>query len=86
MFVPWAPEEKPAPTPQANADLPELAGGNWERGRKIFFGDQAGCSKCHTYGLRGAPSVPTSPIYGSDYASVLRNVQQDQANRSIPTT
>ena len=77
VLVPWVPAERP-PTPVvAAADAPELAGGNWERGRKLFFGEQAACSRCHTYrGEGGAVGPDLSNLPHRDYASVLRDVTE----------
>jgi putative heme-binding domain-containing protein len=54
---------------------PELEGGSWARGRAIFFGEPAGCSKCHTIHGRGADLGPDlSNLVHRDYASVLRDI------------
>jgi putative heme-binding domain-containing protein len=54
-----------------------LAGGNWARGRRIFFGQQAACSRCHKYGGQGEFVGPDlSNLPHRDYASVLRDIEQ----------
>jgi putative heme-binding domain-containing protein len=59
---------------------PELAGGNWARGRQIFRSETAGCFKCHVIG--GATTIDGKPPIGPDlsnlihrdYASVVRDI------------
>jgi putative heme-binding domain-containing protein len=52
-----------------------LAGGSWARGRKVFFGEQAGCFKCHATNHQGGTIGPNlSNLIHRDYASVLRDV------------
>lgn len=77
IILPWAPSaEGEAPTIDA-ADVPELAGGNWERGREVFFSEQAGCAKCHAVGGEGGTIGPDlSNLPHRDYASVMRDVTQ----------
>ena len=59
----------PAPPP------PELAGGDWLRGREVFFSEQALCSKCHSVGGLGGSIGPNlSNLRHRDYASVVRDV------------
>lgn len=73
-FVPWV---KPNPEPASAAPrvIPELAGGNWERGRRLFFGDVANCHKCHQLRGGGSPVGPDlSNLVHRDYESVLRDI------------
>ena len=75
FVLPWARPTSDVPVVVDNRSLPELAGGNWLRGRKEFFGSEAGCSKCHQ--VRGeGPSIgpDLSNLTKRDYASVLRDV------------
>ena len=56
----------------------ELEGGNWGLGRKLFFSQSVGCSKCHTEPGSGAepiigPDLSNLPF--RDYASNLRDIQ-----------
>jgi putative heme-binding domain-containing protein len=54
---------------------PELEGGSWARGRVIFFGEQAGCSKCHLiHGQGGDLGPDLSNLVHRDYTSVLRDI------------
>lgn len=55
--------------------VPELEGGSWARGRALFFGEQANCSKCHAVHGRGGSLGPDlSNLIHRDYASVLRDI------------
>jgi putative heme-binding domain-containing protein len=74
-FLPWA-APKPQKLPEATErQIPELAGGNWLRGKRIFFGDQVGCHKCHQVrGEGGKIGADLSNLIHRDYASVLRDI------------
>jgi len=62
------------------ARVPELEGGDWERGRKIFFGDAVGCYKCHQiHGEGGTIGADLSNLIYRDYASVLRDITEPSA-------
>jgi putative heme-binding domain-containing protein len=75
MLVPWA---TPTDEPQVvidNRSLAELEGGNWLRGKDVFFGDKAMCSKCHQMRGEGALLGPDlSNLPQRDYESVLRDI------------
>jgi putative heme-binding domain-containing protein len=76
FFVPWA---RPATesTPQVQPAPAELAGGDWHRGRELFYSEQAQCSKCHTVHGRGGWIGPDlSNLVHRDYTSVLRDITQ----------
>jgi putative heme-binding domain-containing protein len=78
MKLPWAPEagaaQEASPAPY---ERPELAGGDWSRGRKLFFSEEAACSKCHThFGNGGRIGPDLSNLSERDYASVLRDVKE----------
>jgi putative heme-binding domain-containing protein len=80
LQLPWTPAEsasiKPVMRPSA-ADAPELAGGNWSRGKAVFFSEQAACSKCHAFQGQGAKIGPDlSNLPKRDYASVLRDITE----------
>lgn len=56
---------------------PELAGGSWARGRKLFFSETALCSRCHAIHGQGETIGPDlSNLLHRDYASVLRDVME----------
>jgi putative heme-binding domain-containing protein len=60
--------------------VPELAGGNWLRGQKLFFSEQAACFKCHQVNNRGGKIGPDlSNLIHRDYASVLRDIREPSA-------
>jgi putative heme-binding domain-containing protein len=77
VLLPWA---KPyLPTVIANP-TPELVGGDWERGRKIFFSEQAACFKCHQVAGEGGEIGPNlSNLIYRDYASVLKDITEPSA-------
>lgn len=61
-------------------EIPELAGGNWARGKELFFGESI-CSNCHSVGGKGNSIGPDlSNLIFRDYASVLRDIQDPSAS------
>ena len=76
FFVPWADLAAKGTSDQdTKHDIPELAGGSWGRGRRVFFSEEAGCAKCHVaHGAGGAIGADLSNLIHRDYASVLRDV------------
>jgi putative heme-binding domain-containing protein len=79
LLLPWA-------TPPLDSSLfaerkiPEITGGNWSDGKKIFFSDQAACYKCHQVGGEGGKLGPDlSNLIHRDYASVLKDITQPSA-------
>lgn len=78
FFVPWLTEIFSNEVKRTTA-IPELTGGNWERGKKLFFG-QATCSSCHSFGGEGKDIGPDlSNLVFRDYQSVLRDIQDPSA-------
>lgn len=76
FFLPWA-ELGPKKQEIVQRDIPELAGGSWARGRKVFFSEEAGCAKCHTIGGQGGAIGPNlSNLVHRDYESVMRDVAE----------
>jgi putative heme-binding domain-containing protein len=69
----------------ARSRHPDLANGNWSRGRAVFFGDDAMCSRCHTLrdGTSGAARKLIGPdlskVWQRDYASLRRDVLEPSA-------
>lgn len=57
LLLPWA-SPSPPPASQSEITVPDLAGGDPKRGREIFFGDEALCSRCHKFGGEGAAVGP----------------------------
>lgn len=77
VFLPWA---KPYLAFTAITATPEIDGGNWTNGKKIFFGEQAACSKCHKLGGEGGAIGPDlSNLIFRDYASVLKDITEPSA-------
>ncbi len=75
FMLPWA---VPAGTASDDVSVePALAGGNWRRGRELFFSDKAQCGKCHTVRGRGGWIGPDlSNLVHRDYVSVRRDIEQ----------
>jgi putative heme-binding domain-containing protein len=77
ILVPWA---KPNLAHAIVSKTPELDGGDWERGKKIFVGDQAACSRCHQINGEGGTIGPDlSNLIYRDYASVLKDITEPSA-------
>ncbi|MSU57215.1 MAG: c-type cytochrome [Pedosphaera sp.] len=77
VLLPWA---KPYVAVAMAKPTPELEGGDWERGKKIFFSEPATCFKCHTIGGEGGGIGPNlSNLIYRDYASVLRDITEPSA-------
>src|SRR5262249_53877639 len=79
FLLPWASAKRQ--TAEVALRLPpELQGGNWLRGREVFFSEEAKCAKCHLMRGQGAKIGPDlSNLIHRDYASVLRDIQQPSA-------
>jgi len=79
LFVPWA---VPASVEQTISErsIPEITGGDWQRGRMLFYGDRAGCYKCHRVAGEGGTIGPDlSNLVHRDYASVMKDITQPSA-------
>ena len=74
--LPWvrpAAEQLPA----SERQIPEIAGGDWARGRKLFFSETFACGKCHQVdGQGGVIGADLSNLVHRDYESVLRDIMQ----------
>jgi putative heme-binding domain-containing protein len=78
MLVPWATMKRQSA--ESVAAIPELKGGNWARGRQVFYSDQAMCSRCHQIALQGGKIGPDlSNLVHRDYDSVLRDIREPSA-------
>lgn len=77
FVLPWAETDLKALGREVVAvRAPELDGGSWARGRAEFFGEQAGCVKCHAiHGGGGDLGPDLSNLVHRDYASVLRDIE-----------
>jgi putative heme-binding domain-containing protein len=77
VLLPWA---KPYVALAVASSTPEIDGGNWANGKKIFFGEQAACSKCHKIGGEGGSiGADLSNLIFRDYASVLKDITEPSA-------
>jgi putative heme-binding domain-containing protein len=73
-LVPWAGGPPPGLAPDTSPS-PEIVGGNYERGRAIFFGEKTRCSTCHTIRGEGGKVGPDlSNLIHRDAASVRRDI------------
>lgn len=80
VLLPWAtPPGDSAPT-EREREIPELAGGNWLRGKPLFLDAQLACAKCHQAGgLGGKVGPDLSNLIHRDLASVMKDIQQPSA-------
>lgn len=77
--APWNPQPMPK-TVLASGPPPELRGGDWERGRKLFFSKEVNCSACHTLRGQGGTIGPDlSNLIHRDAASILRDITEPNA-------
>jgi putative heme-binding domain-containing protein len=77
LLMPWVSRKASAAAPRIVRERPELKGGNWLRGRRVFFDSAVGCSACHSIrsvGGRFAPDLSNLPE--RDYASVFRDITE----------
>ncbi len=59
---------------------PEIESASWQHGKEIFFGEQAGCYKCHTIrGEGGKIGADLSNLIYRDYASVFKDITEPSA-------
>lgn len=77
ILLPWARPHAPV---AMITRVPEIEGGDWERGKKIFFGEEVACYKCHQIrGEGGSIGANLSNLIYRDYASVLRDITEPSA-------
>ncbi len=81
FVLPWAHLQLTTNNEQlTNNDLPQLKGGDWLRGREIFFDNNAACYKCHAVNGQGSDLGPDlSNLIHRDYESVSRDIRQPSA-------
>lgn len=74
--VPWARDIDESPAEPAEPVAIE----SWLAGRRLFFGEKASCSKCHSRNGEGGRIGPNlSNLVHRDQVSVLRDIQQPNA-------
>jgi putative heme-binding domain-containing protein len=79
LFVPWAPFGTDGAT-QSPVLVPDLAGGDPDRGRALFTGDQARCSQCHVFRGQGAQVGPDlTEIERKGRAEIYRSIAAPSA-------
>jgi putative heme-binding domain-containing protein len=79
ILLPWAQAKVASATMLTEREIPEIQGGNWLRGRKLFFG-KATCAVCHKVGTEGGIVGPDlSNLTQRDYASVVRDIREPSA-------
>lgn len=79
FLLPWAQPERPSGFARVPS-RPQIQGGDWARGREIFFSDQAMCGKCHAVRGHGATLAPDlSNLVSRDYDSVHRDIADPNA-------
>jgi putative heme-binding domain-containing protein len=80
FYVPWATPATEKPASPGERVIPEIAGGNWLRGQKLFFGEKLACAKCHVVRGEGIPVGPElSNLIHRDYASVRKDIELPNA-------
>jgi putative heme-binding domain-containing protein len=79
VLLPWARPTATAPVETKRA-IPEIAGGDWARGKAVFASAQAACAVCHQVrGEGGIVGPDLSNLVHRDYASVLRDIIEPSA-------
>ena len=82
FLLPWA---QPADvleksSPPGERVMAEIAGGNWLRGRQLYFSEKLACAKCHVIrGEGGRVGPELSNLIHRDYASVRQDIQLPNA-------
>jgi putative heme-binding domain-containing protein len=80
VLLSWATPPTDEPPAPAVRQIPEIAGGNWQHGKTIFYSEQPGCFKCHQVAGQGGKIGPDlSNLIYRDYASVLKDIVEPSA-------
>ncbi len=81
FLLPWASVGEESAPPSKEETFPaEYAGGDPRRGRTVFYGATAQCSRCHAIrGEGGSIGPDLSNLVERDFASVLRDVDRPSA-------
>ena len=76
FLLPWVKQQTAEDFASAQPP-PELAGGDWGRGRRVFHSEAASCFKCHAVdGIGPGVGPDLMNLRHRDYASVLRDIRQ----------
>jgi putative heme-binding domain-containing protein len=80
VMLPWvSPKLQPVSAP-AERSIPEIAGGHWLPGKRLFFSEQLACAKCHRVRGEGNDVGPDlSNLIHRDYVSVLKDIREPNA-------
>ncbi|MEO5960337.1 MAG: c-type cytochrome [Opitutaceae bacterium] len=79
VLMPWATPKTGASLTPPPRTIPEIAGGDWQRGKQVFAG-QGACFACHQVrGEGGVIGPDLSNLVHRDYASVLKDIVQPSA-------
>ncbi|MEO7799730.1 MAG: c-type cytochrome, partial [Opitutaceae bacterium] len=79
VLMPWTTPSTGAPAGSGERVIPEIAGGDWQRGQEVFKG-AAACFACHQVrGEGGIIGPDLSNLTHRDYASVLKDIVQPSA-------
>jgi putative heme-binding domain-containing protein len=80
VLLPWAiPRTNSAPVIAART-IPEIAGGDWQRGKQVFASQKVACAACHQVrGEGGVIGPDLSNLVHRDYASVLKDIVDPNA-------
>ena len=74
FILPWA-SVGGVPIAAAARHIPELTGGSWGRGRRVFLSEAAGCGKCHAVNGGGSIGPDLGNLIHRDFASVNRDIR-----------
>jgi putative heme-binding domain-containing protein len=79
FLLPWAAPYQPLKMPEGPG--PDLAGGDWQRGKTLFTSEQLKCGTCHKIRGEGKEIGPDlSNLIHRDAASVLRDIKEPGAS------
>ncbi|HYV28031.1 MAG TPA: c-type cytochrome, partial [Candidatus Eisenbacteria bacterium] len=79
FLLPWAAPYQPLKMPEGPG--PDLAGGDWQRGKTLFTSEQLKCGACHKVRGEGKETGPDlSNLIHRDAASVLRDIKEPNAS------
>ena len=78
VLMPWVTQTELSDDPPAA--VPEFARGDWETGKRLFFGSKLNCAGCHAIRGEGAKIGPDlTNLVHRDFASVLKDIRRPSA-------